>query len=92
MTIFGAGALGRTYLLCFNEVFDLDEVGVGDAIPGVAERFADEMGEMTSLSIVIPSLPEAAVRDADLVLAVSSDKVDFCVQIGSNLDNRLTFR
>jgi alanine dehydrogenase len=72
MTIFGAGGLGRTHLLCFNEVFDLDEVRVVDVIPGVAERFASEMGEMTGLSIMIPLSPEAAVRDADLVVTVTT--------------------
>ena len=72
MTIFGAGGLGRTHLLCFKEVFDLDEVRVVDVIPAAAERFAEEMGEETGLSIVIPASPEAAVRDADLVVTVTT--------------------
>jgi alanine dehydrogenase len=72
MTIFGAGGLGRTHLLCFNEVFDLDEVRAVDVIPGAAESFASEMAEETGLSIVVPSSPEAAVRDADLVVTVTT--------------------
>jgi ornithine cyclodeaminase/alanine dehydrogenase-like protein (mu-crystallin family) len=72
MTIFGAGRLGRTHLLCFNEVFDLDEVRVVDVVPEAAERFATEMGEKTGLPIVISSSPEAAVRDADLVVTVTT--------------------
>jgi ornithine cyclodeaminase/alanine dehydrogenase-like protein (mu-crystallin family) len=72
MTIFGAGGLGRTHLLCFNEVFDLDEVRVVDVIPAAAEKFAEEMGEETGLSIVIPTSSEAAVRDADLVVTVTT--------------------
>ncbi|MGB3714237.1 MAG: ornithine cyclodeaminase family protein [Candidatus Promineifilaceae bacterium] len=72
MTIFGAGGLGRTHLLCFNEVFDLDEVRVVDVIPGAAERFASEMGEKTRLPMVIPSSSEAAVREADLVVTVTT--------------------
>jgi alanine dehydrogenase len=72
MTIFGAGGLGRTHLLCFNEVFDLDEVRVVDVVPGVAERFASEMSEKTGLSIVIPPSSEAAVRDSDLVVTVTT--------------------
>jgi len=72
MTIFGAGGLGRTHLSCFNEVFNLDEVRVVDLIPEAAERFADEMGGETGLSIVIPPSPEAAVRDADLVVTVTT--------------------
>ena len=72
LTIFGAGGLGRTHLLCFNEIFDLDEVRVVDVIPGAAERFASEMAEETGLSFVIPRSPEAAVREADLVLTVTT--------------------
>jgi ornithine cyclodeaminase/alanine dehydrogenase-like protein (mu-crystallin family) len=72
MTLFGAGGLGRTHLLCFNEVFDLDEVRVVDVVPGVAEKFASEMGEKTGLPMVIPSSSETAVRDADLVVTVTT--------------------
>ena len=72
LTIFGAGGLGRTHLLCYAEVFDLDEVRVMDVIPAAAEQFAEEMGKKTGLSIVIPSSPEAAVRDADLVVTVTT--------------------
>jgi ornithine cyclodeaminase/alanine dehydrogenase-like protein (mu-crystallin family) len=72
MTIFGAGGLGRTHLLCFNEVFDLDEVRVVDVVPGAAERFASEMGEKIGLPMIIPSSSETAVRDADLVVTVTT--------------------
>jgi ornithine cyclodeaminase/alanine dehydrogenase-like protein (mu-crystallin family) len=72
MTIFGAGGLGRSHLSCFNEVFDLDEVRVVDVIPTAAEKFADEMGDKTGLSIVIPPSREAAVRDADLIVTVTT--------------------
>lgn len=72
LTIFGAGGLGRTHLSCFNEVFDLDEVRVVDLIPEAAERFAGEMSEKTGLSIALPSSREAAVRDADLVVTVTT--------------------
>jgi ornithine cyclodeaminase/alanine dehydrogenase-like protein (mu-crystallin family) len=72
LTIFGAGGLGRTHLLCFNEVFDLDEVRVIDVIPEATERFVSEMSEATGLSIVTPPSPEAAVRDADLIVTVTT--------------------
>lgn len=72
MTIFGAGGLGRTHLSCFKEVFDLDEVRVVDVIPVAAEKFANEMGDQTGLTIVIPSSPEAAVRDSDMVVTVTT--------------------
>jgi ornithine cyclodeaminase len=72
LTIFGAGGLGRTHLSCFNEVFDLDEVRVVDLIPEAAEKYASEMSEQNGLSIVIPPSREAAVRDADLVVTVTT--------------------
>jgi len=72
LTIFGAGGLGRTHLSCFNEVFDLDEVRVVDLIPEAAEKYTSEMSEQTGLSIVIPPSREAAVRDADLVVTVTT--------------------
>ena len=72
LTIFGAGGLGKTHLSCFNEVFDLDEVRVVDIIPEAAESFASEMSAETGLSIETPPSPEAAVRDADLIVTVTT--------------------
>ncbi len=72
LTIFGAGGLGRTHLLCFDELFDLDEVRVVDVIPEATETFASEMSQATGLSIVTPPSPEAAVRDADLIVTVTT--------------------
>ncbi|MFN2224449.1 MAG: ornithine cyclodeaminase family protein [Candidatus Promineifilaceae bacterium] len=72
LTIFGAGGLGRTHLLCFDRLFDLDEVRVMDVIPEAAQRFADEMGKASGLPIVTPPSPEAAVRDADLIVTVTT--------------------
>lgn len=72
LTIFGAGGLGRTHLLCFNEVFNLDEVRVVDVIPEASEAFASEMSRATGLSILTPATPEAAVRGADLIVTVTT--------------------
>jgi ornithine cyclodeaminase/alanine dehydrogenase-like protein (mu-crystallin family) len=71
-TIFGAGGLGRMHLLGLAEIFHLEEVRVVDVIPEVAERFVAEMGQGTGLPIVIPPSPEAAVRDADIILTVTT--------------------
>jgi ornithine cyclodeaminase/alanine dehydrogenase-like protein (mu-crystallin family) len=71
-TIFGAGGLGRMHLLGLAEVFQFDEVRVVDIIPEAAERFAVEMGEQTGLSITIPRSPEAAVREADIIVTVTT--------------------
>jgi alanine dehydrogenase len=80
LTIFGAGGLGRTHFLCFNQLFDLDEVRVMDVIPEAARRFAAEMSSANGLAagqaggppIITPSSPEAAVRDADIIVTVTT--------------------
>jgi ornithine cyclodeaminase/alanine dehydrogenase-like protein (mu-crystallin family) len=71
-TIFGAGGLGRMHLLCLHQLFNLDEVRIVDVIPEAAERFTDEMGKETGLSIVIPPSSEAAVREADIIMTVTT--------------------
>ena len=72
LTIFGAGGLGRTHLLCFNEVFDLEQVRVVDVIPEAAEQFVNDMRKETGLPIVILPSPEAAVKDADIIVTVTT--------------------
>lgn len=72
LTIFGAGGLGRMHLRCFHEIFNLSEVRVVDLIPEAAERFVEEMGQELGLPLVIPHSPEAAVRDADLIVTVTT--------------------
>ncbi len=79
-TIFGAGGQGRTHLLGLAEVFDFEEVRIVDVIPEAASRYAEEMREQTGLQITTPSSPEEAVRDADIIVTVttgSASNVDF---------------
>jgi ornithine cyclodeaminase/alanine dehydrogenase-like protein (mu-crystallin family) len=71
-TIFGAGGQGRTHLLGLAEVFDLEEIRVVDVIPEAASRYAVEMREQTGLQIATPSSPEDAVRDADIIVTVTT--------------------
>lgn len=70
--IFGAGGLGRMHLLGLNEVFALDDVRVVDIVPQTAERFAAEMGQQTGLPITIAPSPQEAIRDADVVVTVTT--------------------
>ena len=79
-TIFGAGGQGRTHLLGLAEVFDFEEVRIVDVIPEAASRYAEEMREQTGLQITTPSSPEEAVRDADIIVTVttgSASNVEF---------------
>ena len=79
-TIFGAGGQGRSHLLGLAEVFELEEIRIVDVIPEAASRFASEMGKQTCLQITIPSSPEEAVRDDDIIVTVTTgnaSNVDF---------------
>lgn len=79
-TIFGAGGQGRSHLLGLAEVFELEEVRIVDVIPEAASQYAAEMGEQTGLQITVPSSPEDAVRDADIIVTVTTgnaSNVDF---------------
>ena len=79
-TIFGAGGQGRSHLLGLAEVFELEEIRIVDVIPEAASRFASEMGKQTGLQITIPSSPEDAVRDSDIIVTVTTgnaSNVDF---------------
>ncbi len=71
-TIFGAGGLGRMHLLGLKELFQLEEVRVVDIIPSAAENFALEMGEQTGLPVVVAPSAEAAVRDADIIMTLTT--------------------
>ena len=72
VTIFGAGGQGRTHLLGLVEVFKFEEIRVVDVIPEAASRFAAEMREQTGLQISILSSAEDAVRDADIIVTVTT--------------------
>ncbi len=79
-TIFGAGGQGRSHLLGLAEVFELEEVRIVDVIAEAASQYAAEMGEQTGLQITVPSTPEDAVRDADIIVTVTTgnaSNVDF---------------
>jgi ornithine cyclodeaminase/alanine dehydrogenase-like protein (mu-crystallin family) len=79
-TLFGAGQQGRTHLLGLSEVFDFEEVRIVDVIPEAASRYAEEMREQTGLQITTPSSPEEAVRDADIIITVTTGN-------GSNVES-----
>ncbi len=71
-TIIGAGGLGRTHLLCLNEVFSLEEVRVVDLFPEAAEQFVQEMAADTGLSLQAVPKAETAVRGADIIITVTT--------------------
>ncbi len=70
--IFGAGGLGRMHLLGLHEIFDLQEVRVVDILLETAQQFAADLGQQTGLPIMIATEPEEAVREADIVITVTT--------------------
>jgi ornithine cyclodeaminase/alanine dehydrogenase-like protein (mu-crystallin family) len=64
--------LGRTHLLCLNEVFSLEEVRVVDLFPEAAEQFVQELAADTGLSLQAVPKAETAVRGADIIITVTT--------------------
>jgi ornithine cyclodeaminase/alanine dehydrogenase len=68
VAICGCGVQGRSNLEALHVLFPLRQVRAYDMSPGVAERFAGEMGERTGLEIVRVGSPREAVVGADIVV------------------------
>ena len=68
VAILGCGVQGRSNLEALAVQFALRKVRAYDTVPGVAERFAGEMGERTGLEISVARSPREAVEGADLVV------------------------
>jgi ornithine cyclodeaminase len=71
-TIFGAGMLGRHHAEALDHIFDLQEIRVVDAIPAAAHRFGVEMTDQLRAPVRLVEEAEAAVRDSDLVVTVTT--------------------
>jgi ornithine cyclodeaminase/alanine dehydrogenase-like protein (mu-crystallin family) len=74
VTIFGAGMLGRTHLRALTYRFDLRQAYVVDILPQVAEAYAAELAPEMGFPVKPVPLEdrEAAVRDADIVITVTT--------------------
>lgn len=70
--IFGAGQQGRSHLEGLVQVFDLAEARIVDAVPEAAVRYAEEMSAKLGLPVIVPEIREAAVRDADIIVTVTT--------------------
>ncbi len=75
--LFGAGAQGRTQLLAFAEVFEIEQVVVYDLNPEATAKYIDEMSKLVKTKFVAASAPEEVAKDADIVVSVTHAKNKF---------------
>lgn len=66
--IVACGVQGRSNLEALACVFKIQKVAAYDVVPGVARRFADEMGSRLGLNIEPVEKPELAVKGMDIVV------------------------
>lgn len=72
VAMIGAGVQARTQLEALKLVLpELQEVRVYDIRPQAAQRYASEMSARLGLDVRAVESPEAAVRDADVVVTVT---------------------
>jgi alanine dehydrogenase len=67
----GAGVQARTQLIALNEVLDIDEVRVSDAVKGKAKNYAEEMGKQLRIEIEPMIDVEKTIEGADIVVTVT---------------------
>lgn len=75
--LWGAGAQGRTQLLAFAEVFDIEKVFVYDINPDAAAKYAEEMSKLVKTQIVVVKSPEEVAPHADIVVSVTHARNKF---------------
>lgn len=72
LAIIGAGRQGRAHLAAMAEVRPLKKVRVADIVLERAQQFAAEMSPKYAFPIEAVASAEAAVRDADIIVTVTT--------------------
>lgn len=72
LAIIGAGVQGRSHLAAMAIVRPIRRVRVADKLPGIAQKFADEMSPKYEFPIEAVGNNEEAVRGADIIVTVTS--------------------
>ena len=80
LSLFGAGAQGRTQTRAVAEVFEIELLTVFDIRRAAAEQFAAEMQSVVKGRIVIADSPEQAAKAGDAVICVTQSKDKFVRQ------------
>ena len=69
--IYGAGAQGRTQLLAFSEVFDIDKVVIYDINPESVKKYINDMLKLVAAKIIPAETPEEVTKDTDIIVSVT---------------------
>jgi ornithine cyclodeaminase/alanine dehydrogenase-like protein (mu-crystallin family) len=72
LAIIGAGVQARSHLAAMATVRPIQRVRVTDKLPGLAQKFADEMSVKYEFPIEAVDNNEDAVRGADIIVTVTS--------------------
>ena len=75
--ISGAGAQGRTQLLAFAEVFEIEEAKVYDISKEALDKYVAEMAPLTKINITPVTEPEAIFDGTDVIVSVTHAKNKF---------------
>ena len=74
LAIIGAGVQGRSHLDAMATVRPIRRVRVADKLPGIAQKFADEMSSKYAFPIEAVDNNEDALQGADIIVTVTSTK------------------
>ena len=77
MGIYGAGAQGRTQLMAFAEVFDIEKVFIYDINPEAVTKYIDEMSKVVKTEICTAGSAEDVPKEADIVVSVTHGRNKF---------------
>ena len=75
--IFGAGAQGRTQLMAFAEVFEIESAIIYDISAEAVKKYIDEMVPKTNINIIKADRPENVFDDTDIIVSVTHGKNKF---------------
>lgn len=75
--VIGTGAQGRTQLLAFREVFDLNEAVAYDIDLEASKKYAIEMTEKARCSITVAASMEDVFKKADVIVSVTHGRNKF---------------
>lgn len=72
LAVIGAGNQGISTTLCMTEIFNLQEIRICDINPSSRKKFINIIQEKTTVPIVICNSNEEAVKNADVIVTVTT--------------------
>ena len=75
--IFGTGAQGRTQLMAFAEVFEIEEAIVYDISNEAVQKYIAEMAPKTNIKITAADSPEKVFAGTDIIVSVTHARNKF---------------